>query len=250
MEKEARMKKLIKNLLSRSGYRIEKISPTVLNPKRTNKSMNNVLALLSKRHPINTIIDVGASNGSWSALAMKYYPLCNYLLVEAQPIHETALKQFISAHHNSQYALAAAGDREGQIYFDATDPLGGQASFTPYQVNNIVVPVTSIDNEIKNRNLPGPYLLKTDTHGFEVPILKGASHTLSETDAIIMECYNFKISPECLLFYEMCNYLDGLGFRCVNLVNPEWRPYDDALWQMDLIFIRKNMPEFSYLAYF
>jgi len=83
-----------------------------------------------------------------------------------------------------------------------------------------------------------------------VPILKGASHTLSETDAIIMECYNFKISPECLLFYEMCNYLDGLGFRCVNLVNPEWRPYDDALWQMDLIFIRKNMPEFSYLAYF
>jgi len=48
MEKEARMKKIIKNLLSRSGYRIEKIRPTVLHPKKINKSMNDALLYCQK----------------------------------------------------------------------------------------------------------------------------------------------------------------------------------------------------------
>ncbi len=239
------MKKAIKSLARRLGYRIEKINPKILPPK----SMSEGLASLAKKHQINTIIDIGASDGRWSESAMRYYPFCQYLLVEAQPVHEAALKHFINAHNNSQYTLAAAGDREGQIYFDANDPLGGQASFTPYELNNIVVPVTSIDIEIKNRNLPGPYLLKTDTHGFEVPILKGASKTIRETEIIIMECYNFKIGPDCLLFYEMCDYLGELGFRCIDLVDPLWRPYDHSLWQMDLIFVKKDRPEFSYLGY-
>ena len=93
------------------------------------------------------------------------------------------------------------------------------------------------------------YFMKLDTHGFEVPILDGASQTLTETDVIIMECYNFRIAPECLLFFEMCDYLKGFGFRCIDLVDPHHRPYDDSLWQMDLVFVRENRPEFLHPSY-
>jgi hypothetical protein len=39
------------------------------------------------------------------------------------------------------------------------------------------------------------------------------------------------------------------GFRCIDLVDPMHRPHDDSLWQMDLVFARKDRPEFSYRGY-
>jgi hypothetical protein len=64
-----------------------------------------------------------------------------------------------------------------------------------------------------------------------------------------MECYNFRIAPEALLFYEMCDYLEKRGFRPMDMLDPLHRPYDDALWQMDFVFVRSDRPEFGYNAY-
>lgn len=206
-------------------------------------------ALTRRGHAFKTAIDIGASNGSWSASLMRHFPACRYLLVEAQPVHEPALRAFCSRHPNAQFVLAAAGDKPGEIYFDAADPLGGQAAYAPHSSADIRVPVVTMDAELKARNLPGPYLLKFDTHGFEVPILEGAAATLEGTEVIIMECYNFRIAPEALTFDEMCRYLGERGFRCIDLVDPMHRPYDDCFWQMDLVFVRAGRPEFNYPRY-
>ncbi len=211
--------------------------------------MNKAVEQTARMYKINTVIDVGASNGMWSQMALKYYPLAQYLLIEAQPVHEEALTILNKKNRNIQFILAAAGDTSGQLYFDASEPFSGQASYAPYQKNNIIVPVVTIDGEVSKHGLKGPYLLKLDTHGFEVPILKGAMKTLKETDIIVIECYNFRIAPECLLFHEMCGYLAGLGFRCIDLADPLWRPYDRSFWQMDLVFIKENSPHFSYSNY-
>ena len=42
-----------------------------------------------------------------------------------------------------------------------------------------VVRETTIDHEIGAYGLPDPYLIKLDTHGCEVPMLCGATETLS-----------------------------------------------------------------------
>ncbi len=94
------------------------------------------------------------------------------------------------------------------------------------------------------RQLSGPFLLKLDTHGFEVPIFEGAGATLANTVAIIVETYNFKIGAEGLLFHEMCAWLQPRGFRCIDVVDVMRRPGDDLLWQMDLVFVRSDWPEF------
>lgn len=206
-------------------------------------------ALARRAHAFETVVDIGASNGQWSEALMQYFPRCQYLLIEAQAVHEPALRDFCARHANARYVLAAAGEREGQIHFDASEPLSGQASNTPFAANDIEVPVVTLDAALASSGLPGPYLLKFDTHGYEAPILSGAARTLAHTDVIVMECYNFRIAPECLTFDQMCGYLAERGFRCIDLVGPLHRPHDDAFWQMDLVFARADRPEFAYAGY-
>ena len=216
----------------------------------TRATMDAAMRALARRgHAFRTVADIGASTGIWSERLMRHFPDCRYLLVEALAAHEPALRAFCARHANAQYVLAAAGERPGKVFFETSDdPFGGVASTTP-GAGRIEVPVVTLDAELAARNLPGPYLLKLDTHGFELPILKGGAATLAKTEVIVMECYNFRISPECLTFPEMCAWLGERGFRCIDLVEPLHRPHDGAFWQMDLVFARADRPEFAYQRY-
>jgi len=201
---------------------------------------------------IQTVIDVGASDGRWSKTVRPFYPAAFYFLIEANEVHEPKLKAFKEKHNNVDYVLAAAGDTIGSIYFDASDPSGGLASHTPLQGNRrrvTRVPVTTVDAEVKARKLKPPYLLKLDTHGFEVPIFEGAAETLKETSLIVVETYNFTLCEGCLRFYEMCVFLEEKGFRPIGLCGPLFRPKDGALWQFDLVFARANRKEFQSNTY-
>jgi FkbM family methyltransferase len=239
------LRALIKRALRSLGYRLVAAE----GPAERCTMEGAFRSLKTRGLSFNTVLDIGASNGSWSDSLMRHFPSSRYLLIEAQPVHEPALRDYCSAHSNAQFVLAAAGAQVGHIFFDAAEPLSGQASLTRTAAANIQVPVTTVDREVEARQLEGPYLLKFDTHGFELPILKGAAKTLERTEVIIMECYNFRIAPECLTFDEMCVHLGRLGFRCIDLVDPMHRPHDDAFWQMDLVFLRDTRPEFSYREY-
>jgi FkbM family methyltransferase len=180
---------------------------------------------------------------------MKWFPNVRYLLIEAQARHEPALRAFCDKHPNAEYILAAAGDKEGTIFFDGDDPLGGQASTTQTQKAKAQVSMTTIDLALLKTGMSGPLLIKLDTHGFEVPILAGAKRALDMCDVLFVECYNYKMGPECLVFWDMCAYLLRLGFRCIDMADPMHRPYDGSLWQMDFVFIKCGRPEFQYLHY-
>jgi FkbM family methyltransferase len=197
---------------------------------------------------VSTVIDVGASNGSWTRLAMKGWPNAQYLLVEAQRgPHEQGLITLACENPQVQYVIAAAGPKNGTIYFDASDPFGGVASeaFT----DGVSVPVVALDDEIRNRNLRGPFLLKLDTHGFEIPILRGASRILSNCSLLVIESYNFDISPECLRFPQFCAYMEGFGFRCIDICDVLRRPGDGCLWQFDVFFAPLTRSEFMQNTY-
>ena len=198
---------------------------------------------------VGTVVDIGASTGIWSESVMPFFPEARYLLVEAQKVHEADLKRFVSAHPNAQYVLKAAGEKSGTVYFDDAEAFGGEAMKERARDGLVEVQACSIDEEVASRKLPGPYLLKFDVHGFEMPILRGAERTLRDTSLLIMECYNFDIAPESLLFHDMCGHLNRLGFRVADISEPLWRPGDRMLWQMDIFFVRAERQEFKQKSY-
>lgn len=195
--------------------------------------------------PFTTVIDIGASDGCWTRKLQAVFPDTGALLVEANVVHEPALAEFVAQQPGCDYVLAAAADRVGDIWFDDSDPWTGLASHEPGENNTSRLPCTTVDHEISHRELGGPFLLKLDTHGFEVPIIDGAQQTLQHTEVIIVETYNFDINAQALRFWELCDHLAQRGFRPIDLMEPMFRPGDQALWQFDLVFLRADRPEFG-----
>jgi len=209
------------------------------------RSMDGALRRLAGAG-IRTVVDVGASNGRWSLAARRHFPGASFLLVEAQAeAHGAALERLRRRWPEVDLVLAAAGDRVGAVTFDARDPLGGVAGAAPGDPGSRTVPMTTLDAELDRRSLAGPYLLKLDTHGFEIPILEGARRTLPQARALVIEAYNFRVSGTALRFHELSAWLEQRGFRCADLVDVLHRPRDGALWQMDLVFVPVGAPEFG-----
>jgi FkbM family methyltransferase len=198
---------------------------------------------------ISSVIDIGASDGKWSREAMRFLPNTNFLAVEPLAEREAALKSLKIQENRFDYELCVAGapNSSTTVLTVAQDldgsTVGGQNG------EQRVVAEKTIDELVVEKNLPGPYLLKFDTHGYEIPILEGARSTLLNTNMIIMEVYNFKLTPASIRFHEMCAYLENLGFRCYDLSSPMLRLHDKAFWQMDLFFYRKSHRIFSHNAY-
>jgi FkbM family methyltransferase len=236
------VKRYVKAAAGRLGYEIARADQR--------STMASAIARFVGRHPARTVIDVGASDGRWSRMVAAHLPAASFLLFEAQAAaHAAPLHELEAADARFHVVLAAAGDREGTIHFDATDAWSGVASHEPTGDHDIVVPMTTVDAEVERRGLPGPYLLKLDTHGFEVPILEGATRTLGEAAVVVIEAYNFELRPGALRFHELCTYLADRGLRVVDLVDVMRRPSDDALWQFDLFFLPQDQPEFASARY-
>lgn len=193
-----------------------------------------------------TVIDVGASDGRWSAQAMDYIPDADYLLVEANPHHAPALAAFCARHPRARPVLAAASDRTGAIRFNADDPFGGKAGGDAGSTT-IEVPAVRLDDIAPTGT--GPFVIKLDTHGHEVPILEGAARCLSEAALVIIETYAFRIAPEALLFDEMVGFMRARGFGVADMSDPLWRPGDRCFWQVDLYFQPLTRPEFERTSY-
>ena len=223
--------RILNRLLHRFGFQISRYSST---------SLQAAFERLAQRPvAVQTVIDIGASDGRWAEKIIRYYPQAFYMLIDANTVYRPALNRFKQRYPHSDYVIAAAGDREGTTHFYATDPLGG-AAFSEALPGTIEVPMTTIDALVSEKGLQPPFLIKLDTHGFEVPILQGAQATLPQVSLIVMETYNFQFLPGILNFYEMCAYMEGKGFRPVDIIDPVHRPLDGAFWQCDLMFIRAN----------
>ncbi|MBI5136920.1 MAG: FkbM family methyltransferase [Nitrospirae bacterium] len=198
---------------------------------------------------IGTVVDVGASNGSWSAACMRHLPDSEYLLLEAQRCHENKLVEFCKKHPNSKYILAAAGNEDGQCFFDDGDPFGGLAANESTAGCKTELPMVRLDTVMGRENLKGPYLLKLDTHGFELQIIHGSEEMLRQTELAIIEAYIFRLNDKAMLSHELCAEMDKRGFQLIDFSEPMWRSKDMALWQWDLFFVKKTNPVFQSNSY-
>jgi hypothetical protein len=93
----------------------------------------------------------------------------------------------------------------------------------------------SLDYLVKEAQLPGPVLIKIDVDGGEISVLKGAAWLLEQKLAqyVVIESTIFGHQ-----IHEIINFMTKYGFVLYDILEPLYRPLDNALWQVDLSFVQ------------
>jgi FkbM family methyltransferase len=241
------LKKIIKYFLKRVGLVVVKT------PKNNYYFRNEAMFAGLKRFksegfPVNSIIDVGAAEGSWSLTSNELFSDANFLLFEPLIEREKGLKMLCCNKPNFKFVPKAAGNLSSTIKFKVTEDLDGSGIANKEDIkagNFREVEVVRLVQEIKKHQLKGPYIIKLDTHGFEVPIIEGCENIIGEVNLFIIECYGFYLTKDSLLFGQMCDYMLTKGFRLYDIVDIMRRSKDNAFWQCDAFFIPSDNVIFS-----
>lgn len=240
------IKKVVRKLLRAAGWELRRLDGV------SRATMKNSLRWLRTHDfEVGTVLDVGASNGCWSEQCMRFFPDASYVLFEPQPVHAESLDAFARKSRQRVFVeKKAVGSAQGQTFFAVSDdPFGGALASHGQDEKTISVACTTIDAAVSELAVSGPFLLKLDTHGFERSILAGAAETLARASVLIIEAYNYRITDEAPLFWELCALLAEKGFRPVDLVDVMHRLHDRSLWQMDIVFVRADWKGFDYVQY-
>ena len=189
------------------------------------------------------IIDVGAAKGKWSEHALRLWPDAEFLLVE--PIREQIELMDSNLANNSKVRIieAIAGGEKGTTDFTVTPDLDGSGVYGGKGNDIRNLQVIALDDVIQNYEKK--FLLKLDTHGFEMPIIRGARQILRNTTCLIVEVYGFYVSPYGKLFHEISEYLSEQNFRLFDIVDVMRRSGDNAFWQADAVYLRSDHPVFK-----
>ena len=233
----ARLRRLANRVLHPAGLHLARADRAF--------EMEGILARAAARGvTVGTWIDIGASDGSWSLLARRHFPAAKFLLFEPLAERQAALAE-LERRHGFITVAAAAGAAPGAVEFAIDPALDGSGVADGSGQPTRPVPVETIQRAVATRGLSGPFGLKLDTHGYELPVLEGAGDLLGQAELLVIEAYNFKLTPGCLRFHELCAWLEARGLRCCDLADPMRRPADGALWQMDLAFAPATSPLFA-----
>lgn len=193
---------------------------------------------------VGSLINIGAGRGDDFPFFRKTWPDLGALLIDMDSRFEDDWRGMAKKYPAVKHIVCGAGadDREG--YFAKTNDVGGALlDTTSAEAGARPTPIRKIDTLVREYQMPAPYFLKFDTHGVELDILTGAVETLKQTSLIMMEVYNFKLNfvgGRNLTFDEMSLHMKSLGFRCVDICDPLFRPGDFAFWQMHMIFIPES----------
>jgi FkbM family methyltransferase len=242
------MKKIIRHILNLVGLQVSRksVPPPSYIYFRNEMMIQGLERARQRGLQVKTIIDVGAASGSWSLCATELWPDANYILFEPLGERKVELEALTATRKNFHYIGAAAGKENGTINFHVSADLDGSGVAGGKGIQNLrKVEITSIAHQVELLQTPGPYIVKLDTHGFEVPIIEGCETILNEISLFIIECDGFHITNDSLLFWEMCRLMEEKGFRLIDIIDVSHRPKDLAFWQCDAFFAPASLDIFK-----
>ncbi len=216
--------------------------PQLLTPAKLSKRL--VLERIRKLGVApKTVFDVGIATGTKGLYGI--FPGVRYVMVEPLIESEPFMKDLEAAYPGSISVHAAAGREEGEATFIVDQSLSGSSFLLkPKFGEPRQVKVVTVDGLVREHQLEGPFLLKLDVQGFELEALAGAEETIKNTVAVIAEASlwgDVKRKGMARLI-DLMNWFNDHGFVLYDVAQIVRRELDDAIAEMDLVFVPADSP--------
>ena len=198
-----------------------------------------LLAAQSRGLNPKVIIDVGAFEGDWTRMAKQIWPDSRIVMVEA---NEEKLEKLstVKTAVGAELHSALLGPTDGiEVDFfvmeSGSSVFEEQSSIPRHAVKKTTQTLDSLLSDITSVDL-----LKLDTQGFELEVLRGALRLLATAEAAILEVSLIQINRGCPLLHEVLSFMDERGFVCYDILEIHRRLLDGATNQVDLLFLKPS----------
>lgn len=215
--------------------------------KVVNSTVTDSFALLKNVGFVpTTILDVGAFAGDWARAAEKIYPEAEIFLIESsEDRREDLMKTGLS------YMIATAGSKPESVEFYDIPGKKANSRFKEQTEDFLAdTPVTKITYplDMLMEGMPAVSLMKIDTQGSELEVLKGASRILKDVEVIYITIPLMRIHKGAPLALEILAFCKDKGFELLNYVDGDARGQFDALVHIDLTLAKTDSPLFSKIS--
>ena len=193
-----------------------------------------------------SILDVGAHTGQFYGWAKRVWPASVIWMIEANHLHKGALSN-LTRGKNDEYLIAALGDEEREVtFYTRSDKPHTEGNSYYEEVNYWDIQHLVQKNKITLQRLDDLFtddttfeVIKLDTQGSELDILRGGEVLCKKASVIILEVsyleYN-KGAPTC---DEVISFMKDFGFE--EKISIGEHHEGDKIIQKDLVFLNKNL---------
>ncbi|WP_300540904.1 FkbM family methyltransferase [Maricaulis sp.] len=201
---------------------------------RSPKKLEAFRILKKRGVAVGAVIDVGVLQGT-PELIDNFRDVHHFLF---EPVDECA-RPIRRAYEGLNFTLIqkAVGCSDGEASLrilgeagsmNSSAHLDGVATQTPARQIDVV----SLDSFAEHLGSVENCLLKIDTDGHELSVLRGASVFLNSCSIVVVEVTQVNMADVVYFMSEHC-------FNIFDIVEPCY--FDESLWQVDIIFLRNSI---------
>lgn len=209
------MKKLLRRMVERLGYRYFKIAyqPVGLD------HAHDVARFLASVGNVNVVFDVGANEGQTAEHYVRAFPCAQIYSFEPFTTAYQSLVERVSRWPRVRTFQLAIADRNRiariqPVPVSGLNSLRNELSNSSSSSSGELITISTLDSFCAEENINNIDLLKTDTEGFDLEVVKGAEAMLRARQIqFILAEVTFQLENTYhTSFFRLAEYLHSLGY--------------------------------------
>jgi len=192
------------------------------------------------------VLDIGAHTGQFYKWAKSAWPYCNVFMIEANRLHENTLLN-LTANTKDEYMISALGDKEREVtFYTRSDKPHTEGNSYYKEANYWDIPQLVQEETVTLKKLDDIFdeekvfdLVKMDTQGSELDILKGGKKLITKATAVILEVAYIEYNLGAPTSDEVIKHMNNIGFEEIMSIGEHYE--GEEISQKDLLFLNKEL---------
>jgi FkbM family methyltransferase len=187
------------------------------------------------------VLDIGAANGDTALFFSQSFPTQKIIAFEPNPLLRGIASEKVSKHENIELKDFALGNKNGQVVLKITeDPLSSSILEPDQSVDSRLSTAKEIhvsQKRLDDLNLfeQKTLLIKLDTQGTELEIMKGGEKTFKNTRFVLCEMMNNASYKNSCQYFEIDKFLRYKGYKLLDIITTFRSP--KGLAEFDAIYL-------------